>query len=31
MMLTCPMCKKPLAELVNQCPRCGTDLPLLVD
>src|SRR5436853_3366541 len=30
-MLTCPMCKKALDGLVRACPRCRTDLSLLVD
>ena len=30
-MLTCPMCKKVLADQVAQCPRCSTDLSLLND
>jgi len=30
-MLTCPMCKKSLDGLLSQCPRCATDLTLLVD
>jgi hypothetical protein len=30
-MLTCPMCKKSLDGLVRECPRCRTDLSLLVD
>src|SRR5438105_5905144 len=30
-MLTCPMCKKPVAEPARQCPRCATDLSLLAD
>ena len=30
-MLTCPMCKKVLAEQVARCPRCSTDLSLLND
>lgn len=30
-MLTCPMCKKSLAEPSRQCPRCSTDLSLLLD
>jgi hypothetical protein len=30
-MLTCPMCKKALPELARECPRCSTDLGLLVD
>lgn len=30
-MLTCPMCKKSLADETRHCPRCGTDLSLLVD
>jgi hypothetical protein len=30
-MLTCPMCKKPVEHLARQCPRCATDLSLLVD
>jgi hypothetical protein len=30
-MLTCPMCKKALTGLPRHCPRCRTDLTLLVD
>jgi hypothetical protein len=30
-MLLCPMCKKGLDGLVRECPRCRTDLSLLVD
>jgi hypothetical protein len=30
-MFTCPMCKKSLEEAARQCPRCSTDLGLLVD
>jgi hypothetical protein len=30
-MLTCPMCKKSLEGLVRECPRCRSDLSLLVD
>lgn len=30
-MLTCPMCKKALADAIRHCPRCHTDLSLLVD
>lgn len=30
-MLRCPMCKKTLADHARQCPRCATDLSLLVD
>src|SRR5437867_2549345 len=30
-MLTCPMCKKGLDGLVPECPRCRTDLSLLVE
>src|SRR5438270_8554773 len=30
-MLTCPMCKKAVEGLVSHCPRCATDLTLLVD
>src|SRR5262249_2443597 len=30
-MLTCPMCKKALEARANPCPRCRTDLTLLVD
>src|SRR5262245_15818550 len=30
-MLVCPMCKKGLPDLARQCPRCRTDLTLLVD
>lgn len=30
-MLTCPMCKKSLADATRHCPRCSTDLTLLVD
>lgn len=30
-MLTCPMCKKTLADATRHCPRCSTDLSLLVD
>lgn len=30
-MLTCPMCKKSLADETRNCPRCSTDLTLLVD
>src|SRR5262245_53413367 len=29
--LTCPMCKKALEARANSCPRCRTDLTLLVD
>jgi hypothetical protein len=28
-MLTCPMCKKEVAESANACPRCQTDLSIL--
>jgi hypothetical protein len=28
-MLTCPMCKKGIANRVSTCPRCRTDLSLL--
>jgi hypothetical protein len=31
MMFVCPMCKKALPNLSRQCPRCRTDLALLVD
>ena len=30
-MLTCPMCKKAVAEDSRVCPRCRADLSLLVD
>ncbi len=30
-MLTCPHCQKTLRDLERQCPRCRTDLTLLVD
>jgi hypothetical protein len=32
-MLTCPnpTCRKPIAALERECPRCRTDLSLLVD
>lgn len=30
-MLTCPMCKKQVADGTRVCPRCQTDLALLVD
>jgi hypothetical protein len=30
-MFTCPMCKKALEEPARRCPRCSTDLGLLVD
>ena len=30
-MLTCPHCQKTLQDLARQCPRCRTDLTLLVD
>jgi hypothetical protein len=30
-MLTCPMCKKPVAGALKHCQRCGTDVTLLVD
>lgn len=30
-MLTCPMCKKPQAEEVRSCGKCGTNLSLLAD
>jgi hypothetical protein len=29
--LNCPMCKKALEARANPCPRCHTDLTLLVD
>lgn len=29
--LICPMCKKALEARTNPCPRCRTDLRLLVD
>src|SRR5919204_6860973 len=29
--LTCPMCKKTVAEDVRACPRCRADLSILVD
>ncbi len=31
MTLTCPMCKKELPRVSSPCPRCRTDLTLLVD
>src|SRR5262249_9562444 len=31
MTLTCPMCKKSLEPAASPCPRCRTDLTLLVD
>jgi hypothetical protein len=31
MTLTCPMCKKELPRSASPCPRCRTDLTLLVD
>jgi hypothetical protein len=30
-MLICPMCKKALAEWTSECPRCRTDVSILVD
>src|SRR5262245_34787058 len=30
-MPACPMCNKPLRELVRKCPSCQSDLDLLVD
>ena len=30
-MLTCPMCKKEVAEHALTCPRCRADLSILVD
>jgi hypothetical protein len=30
-MLTCPLCKREIAEDVRECPRCRADLSLLVD
>ena len=30
-MFTCPHCQKTLQSLERQCPRCRTDLTLLVD
>ncbi|MFO0969546.1 MAG: hypothetical protein U0793_28645 [Gemmataceae bacterium] len=30
-MPACPMCNKPLQELVRKCPTCQADLDLLVD
>ncbi len=30
-MLTCPMCKQRLRGLEKECPRCRTDVSLLVD
>ena len=30
-MLTCPVCKKPLADPAPQCPRCRADLSVLAD
>src|SRR5262245_43062514 len=30
-MLTCPMCKNRLLGLEKECPRCRTDVSLLVD
>lgn len=30
-MLNCPLCQKALAGEVRRCPRCDTDLSLLVD
>jgi len=30
-MLTCPMCKQRLPGLEKECPRCHTDVSLLVD
>src|SRR4029079_12044530 len=29
--MNCPMCKKALESRANPCPRCRTDLTLLVD
>lgn len=29
-MITCPMCKKRLREMVKECPNCKTDVSLLV-
>lgn len=31
MLLTCPMCKKQLEPAATPCPRCRTDLNMLVD
>ena len=31
MTLNCPMCKKALEPAISPCPRCRTDLRLLVD
>jgi hypothetical protein len=31
MTLTCPMCKKEIEQAANSCPRCRTDLKLLVE
>jgi hypothetical protein len=30
-MLTCPLCKKQLADPAPQCPRCQADLSVLAD
>src|SRR5437868_12311143 len=30
-MLTCPVCKKELADPAPQCPRCRADLSVLAD
>jgi len=30
-MLTCPVCKKQLADPAPQCPRCQADLSVLAD
>jgi hypothetical protein len=30
-MLTCPLCKKSLAEWSKECPRCRADLSILID